>query len=116
MLGNNYIVIDGVGFTPSGFDYNFNPIEEINQSEAGTELVSVSRLDKTIFNLAWKSVDSVLLDQIEAVCKKPYVTVTYREKEYKCRARGFVPKLTPMAHKYKRSDGIWDVTINLTEI
>lgn len=116
MLGNDYIVIDGIGFTPSSFDYNFNPIEESNQSEAGTELVSVTRLDKKIFNLGFTAINSTLLDSIEGLCKKKTVTVKYRDKEYVCRARGFAPKLAPMAHKYKRSDGIWDVTINLTEI
>lgn len=116
MLGLDYITIDGEGITPASFDYSLNPIEESNQSEAGTDLVVVTRLDKKTFNLSMVSITSETLDKIEAWCCKNTVEVVYRGKKYICRARGFSPKLATKAYKYKHSDGIWDVTLTLTEI
>lgn len=116
MLGENYIQIDGRDFTPSGFDYAILADETINQSEAGTELVTATRLDKHTFNLMWSGITAELLDVIESFCVKESVILIYRDKEYVCRARGAAPKLANKAYKYKRSDGIWEVSITLTEI
>lgn len=116
MLGNDYIVINGKGYTPSSFTYSYEPEENINKSEAGTELVSITRLDKHVFNASWKGIDSILLDEIEGYCIMPTVELSYRENTYTCRARGFSSSLLGKSYKYKRSNGLWDISISLTEI
>lgn len=116
MLGTGYVEIEGVNFTPSEFEYELQPVEEVTESEAGTELVNVTRLDKHVFRATWEGIDAELLDQLERLCKSPTVTLRYRGEEYECRARGISPKLARKAYKYKRSDGIWTVSVTFTQI
>ncbi len=116
MLGRNYVVIDGTGFTPSDFNYELQPVEEVETSEAGTELIEVKRLDKHVFHASWEGIDSTLLATLEALCKKRTVTVVYREESYTCRARGISPSLASKSWKYRHSDGIWNAAITLTQI
>lgn len=116
MLGNDYIKIDNVAYTPSDFSYELQALEKVNQSEAGTELVSVVRLDKHVFHATWEGITSTLLDAIEALCKKPTVTLLYRNVSYTCRARGIAPQLLKKTYKYRRSDGLWNISIDLTQI
>ena len=116
MLGENYLEIDGYGYTPSEFEYEIQAIENVEESEAGTELVSVTRLGKHIFRGTWEGIDSDLLGRLEKICMASDVKLKYRGEEYKCRARGIAPKLARKAYKYRRSDGIWNVTITFTQI
>ncbi|MCM1172072.1 MAG: hypothetical protein NC393_08080 [Clostridium sp.] len=116
MLSEGYIDIDGFKMTPSSFDYVLSAVENINQSEAGTDIVTVIRPIKYTFNMSWTGITAELLDKIEGFCLKNVVTLTYRNKKYICRARNAAPRLANKAYKYKYSDGIWDISITLTEI
>lgn len=116
MLGSNYIIINTRQYTPTSFNYSLQSDENVFKSAAGTELVNIVRLDKHIFNLSWEGIGSDLLDEIEALCKEPTVTIVFRSEEYTCRARGIAPQLLNKAYKYKRSDGLWNISIELTEL
>lgn len=116
MLGSDYIQINSISYTPSNFSYALHADEDVFKSAAGTDLVNVVRLDKHIFTLSWEGIDSDLLDQIEALCKEPTVTLTYRLHDYTCRARGISPQLLNKSYKYRRSDGLWNMQITLTEL
>lgn len=116
MLGLDYIEIDGVGFTPSSFSYQIQTQEEINTSAAGTELINIQRLNKHIFTASWNGIDSTLLEALEAICMKPTVILTYKETDYTCRARGINPQLLGKSYKYRRSDGLWNAQITLTQL
>lgn len=116
MLGLNYIEIDGKAYTPSSFNYQLAPIENVFQSEAGTDIVLSSRLDKHKFYVSWQGVNDSILDEIENMCTKTIVELKYRNKTYTCRAREFTPELMPKTYKYRRSDGLWNISCTLTEI
>lgn len=116
MLGRNYFEVDGVGYTPSDFEYEVKALEDVNESEAGTELINIRRLDKRVFRASWEGIDSKLLDALVAICQKPTVTVRYRTGTYICRARGINPKMAKKSYLYKRSDGLWNASITFTQI
>lgn len=116
MLGRNYIVADGTPLTPSDFRYELQPVEEVETSEAGTELINVSRLDKHIFHASWEGIDSTLLETLEGICKKGTVTLVYKNESYVCRARGISPSLANQSWRYRHSDGIWSAEVVFTQI
>lgn len=116
MLGSDYIKINTIYYTPTTFSYALQSDEDVFKSAAGTDLLNIVRLDKHVFTLTWDGIDSSLLDQIEGLCKEPTVTLTYRLHDYTCRARGIAPQLLNKSYKYKRSDGLWNISITLTEL
>lgn len=116
MLGKEYFRVDGTGYTPSGFQYEIQAVEEVEQSEAGTDLINIIRMDKYVFKTSWEGIDADLLDELVAMCKRATVNVTYRNKTYCCRARGIDPKLAKKAYNYRHSDGLWDVSVTFTQI
>lgn len=116
MLGENYLTVNGVGLTPSQFSYEFSPIEEVTESEAGTELIDVKRLDKRVFHASWEGIDATLLGALEDMCTTRTVTLGYDGETYVCRARGINPQLANKAWKYRHSNGIWNVSITFTQI
>ena len=116
MLGADYIKINNVTYTPTSFNYALQADEKIFKSAAGTDLSNIVRLDQHVFTLTWEGIDSTLLDAIEAYCKLPTVTMVYRSVTYVCRARGIAPQMLNKSYKYRRSDGLWNITITLTEI
>ena len=116
MLGENYLTINGVGYTPSQFSYELSTIEEVTESEAGTELIDVKRLDKHIFHATWEGIDATFLEALESMCMARTVTLGYGGGTYVCRARGINPQLANKAWKYRHSNGIWNVSITFTQI
>ena len=116
MLGRDYIEINGVGYTPSQFSYELQAIEDVSESEAGTELIDVTRLDKHVFHASWEGIDATLLGQLEEICKARTVSLTYKGDTYLCRARGINPQLINRAWKYRHSDGLWNVSVNFTQV
>ena len=116
MLGSEYIEIDQYKYTPTDFSYAIIPDETVFKSAAGTDLLNIKRLDKHEFTLSWEGIDSDLIDQIEIICERPTVLLTYRRNTYTCRARGIAPDLLRKSYKYRRSDGLWNASIKLTEL
>lgn len=116
MLDRNYFEVDGVGYTPSDFEYEVKAVEAVNESEAGTELVNIRRLDKHIFHASWEGIDVKLLDELISICQKSTVTVGFRNGTYICRARGITPKLAKKSYLYRHSDGLWNASVTFTQI
>ena len=116
MLGTNYLTINGLGYTPSDFSYEIQAVEDINDSEAGTELINVRRLNKYVFYATWEGIDASVLNRLIAYCGLQTVTVEYQNVTYVCRARGINPRLIKKAYKYRASDGLWNVSVTFTQI
>lgn len=116
MLGRQFLTIDEVAMPrTTGFDYELEAIESVNQSEAGTDLVVTTRLDKHIFSADW-TVSSFWLNKFEAICKKNTVKLVYQGDEYICRARGFSPKLIEDSENVENTDGLWEISLTFTEV
>lgn len=117
MLGKRYLIVNGTPIPNpvSGFSITFDEDETISISEAGTELGRVRRLDKRVFRGTW-NVTSFWLEKFEAWCKLPTITLGYQGDFYTCRMRGFAPKLANNSEFVNTSDGLWTLSLTITEI
>lgn len=118
MLTGSYLKINNetVSIPPKKFDMKFNAIEQVNQSEAGTDLVDATRLKKRVISLAWEGVDSSFTDKLESWVTAATVSVTYRSDTFDCRARDYSVAMAFKSYLYASSDGLWDASLTLTEI
>ena len=118
MLGDRFLQVNGTRIpnpAPGTFKITFDPIENIELSEAGTEIGSVQRLNKREFSGTWQ-VSSYWLGVLEGFCELRTVEVVYRDKAYRCRARGFDPQLFNNSEYVESSDGLWSINLTFTEI
>lgn len=116
MLGREFLTINEIALPrTTGFDYELDSVETVNQSEAGTDLVVATRLDKHIFKADW-TVTSFWLNKFENFCKLRLVTLTYKGVDYTCRARGFAPKLVENSENIENTDGLWEISLTFTEV
>lgn len=116
MLGRQFLKINNIALPrTTGFDYELESIETVNQSEAGTDLVVATRLDKHIFKADW-TVSSFWLSKFEEICKNRLVTLTFNGTDYTCRARGFAPTMVEDSETIENTDGLWEISLTFTEV
>ena len=118
MLGGAYLKINGTAMAvpPKTFDLEYTVVEQVNLSEAGTELIDATRLKKRVISLSWEGIYSDFLDQIAAWATMTAVSVTYRGETFNCRARGFKSSMAFKSYLHTTSDGVWNASLTLTEI
>lgn len=116
MLGRDYLNFDGTSFpNPRTYKMLIEPIEQVNQSEAGTDLVSVTRLDKTTFQFTWH-VSSTWMRLIKGLTQQTTCTLTFLEEQYTVRVRDFSADLVEDSACTEATDGLWRVTATAVEI
>ena len=118
MLGASYIQINGtaVAVPPKTFDLEYTAIENVNLSEAGTELVDATRLTKRVISLTWEGIYSDFLSQVAGWAASATVSVTYGGDTFTCRARGYKSSMAFKSYLHPTSDGVWNAGLTLTEI
>lgn len=114
MLGQ-YMRVDSVLY-PNPTDYNKNPTdhEEVNLSEAYTELTAINRLQKFAADFTFQ-VSSRWAEKIETDCRKPEVTLVLDGKEYIGRLRFKGSKLKKGSEYVRGTNGLWTVKVKFTE-
>lgn len=114
MLGN-YLLFDGEKFpnpiTPS---MSAKTIENVNTSEAGTDLVVVVRPAKRSWSFTF-NLSSRRRDIIREICKKESVTMTYMGTSYSVRVRDFTERLVSGSEWIATTEGLYEVTVKVTE-
>ena len=118
MLGYRYLKINGTAIpnpVPGTFQIEFTPDETIENSEAGTELGAVKRLDKKTFKADFQ-VTSFWRQFLENVCKVRTVTLNYQGTDYTVRARGYNPKLFENSEWTEGTEGLWTINLTFTEL
>lgn len=74
MLGR-YIKINDIELpNPTSFSYGYNPSENVYESEAGTQLSNIKRLDRISWSASFNCT-STLRDTLLTYCKTPSVKV-----------------------------------------
>lgn len=118
MLASGIISFNGTpcDIPPRSVDYEFEEIENTMKSEAGTDMTSVTRLNKHKFKFGWEGIPSTFLDTLESYAKQATVTLGWRGDNYTVRVRDFQPKMISRSEVYDRSDGLWNVTLSATEV
>lgn len=102
---------------PPAYKEGFDPKENVGTSEAGTDLVDVTRLNKRVIHLSWEGVYSDFIAKLEGWSNLATVMVQYNGgTAFECRARDFEKELKKKSYLYAGSDGIWDASLTLYEI
>mgnify|MGYP007022096087 CR=1 FL=1 len=117
MLGRNYIKVNGVALpTPVSFEDNSELFEDVNQSEAATDLVSFIRGNRAVFNMTFQ-VTSGWRDTLKTICSQTSVTLTYKSTNYTGRfRRAGTWELFKGSHKTPSTDGLWTCPCVFIEI
>ena len=117
MLGRNYLTVDGVALpAPVSFEDNSLLHEEVNQSEAATDIVAVVRQKQTVFNFTLQ-LASVWRDELDALCHKASVTLVYRGTSYTGRLRrAGTWSLVERSERTENTNGLWTCPCVFTEI
>lgn len=74
MLGKYIKINDSTLPNPVSFTYTYNPSENVYESEAGTQLSNIRRLDRLSFSASFNC-SSRLRDTLVTYCKTPSVSV-----------------------------------------
>lgn len=90
--------------------------ERISLSEAGTEIGDITRLNKKTFNITWL-LGSDWIDQIEAKCDLATSTLVFGTRSpMQVRARLVSEQLVKGSEYLNRTSGVWQVTVQFTEV
>ena len=113
-LGRFYLSIDSLGLpNPTQMSEAPGLVEEVNASEAGTDLVTVVRSSKPVFSFTWQ-VDSKLLDSLKEFGEQNQCTLVFRNKSYVGRFRVESDKLVERSYLTEGTDGLYEVTATFT--
>lgn len=101
---------------PRSLDISIDEVETVQKSEAGTDLSYVTRLNKHVFKIGWKGVDSAFVSSLETLAAQTTTVVNFCGTNYTCRIRKFSPKFVPYSEGVSGTNGMWDVSITATEV
>lgn len=114
MLGN-YLKFNNVEFpnpiTPS---MNSKTLENVSQSEAGTDLVCVIRPSKKSWSFSF-NLSSLKRDVLKALCQQESVTMNYMGTDYTVRVRDYSERLVENSEWVSTSEGLYQVSVKVTE-
>ena len=98
-----------------GFTVSPNLIETVNQSEAGTDLVAVTRTSKPTFTMSF-DLTSTWRDKLNAYSKLLSVTLTVDGVSYVGRFRAGNQALVGNSAHTENTNGLWTCTYTFTTI
>ena len=117
MLGTNYMTLNGVSLPnpKDGISISFQNIERTAQSEAGTDLAVVTRLQKRTFT--WSAfVTSDWLSKYRNICALSQCNFIFNSETIAVRARITSATMSPQSEYADRTKGLWTVGIQLIEV
>lgn len=89
-------------------------IENVTQSEAGTDLVVVVRPSKKSWSFSF-NLTSKTKDILKALCLEESVTMKYMGTTYTVRVRDYQEKLVKDSEWIERTDGLFECSVKVTE-
>ena len=115
MLGK-YLKINNTQIpNPVNFTEVPQVIETVNQSEAGTDLVAVTRAEKLVLNMTF-NLSSFWLAKLKTYSRMLQVTLNYNGVDYIGRFRPANNTLQPGSEKTRNTDGLFACQFTFTEI
>ena len=121
MLKDYPIRFDGEAlFTPASWEEESSVVENVNETEAGTDQIIVTRYDKLTVTASFQCT-STWAGKFKAYSKRDSITVslydieTHAYKDRAMRLRSF--KAVPADHSegIRGTDGLWTVSFSLEE-
>lgn len=117
MLGDSYFRWANATFLPpTSMSISYSNNERILLSEAGTEVGVITRLQKQVVNCVWQCT-STLKNDILQKCAVPKTTVQIGTSPvFNARARVQSCQLVDGSIYADRTDGLWVVNVQFTEV
>ncbi len=114
MLGY-YLYFDGESFpNPNTPTMTSNAIENVSQSEAGTDLVVMVRPSKKSWNMSF-NLSSHRKDILKALTLKESVTMVYMGSTYTVRIRDYQEQLVQFSEWAPNTNGLFTVSVKVME-
>ena len=114
MLGN-YLLFNNVEFpNPLPPTMSIKTIENVNQSEAGTDLVVVVRPAKRTWSFSF-NLSYAKKELLRQYCTREKTTMTYMGNNYTVRLRDFSEKLVEGSEWLRSVDGLYECSVTVTE-
>lgn len=114
MLGNYLLFNNKVFPNPLNPSRTSKTLENVSQSEAGTDLVCIVRPSKSSwsfsFNLSYHR-----KEELKDLCKDESTQMTYMGNTYKVRVRNFKEKLVEGSEWISSVDGLYECSVDVTE-
>lgn len=114
MLGNYLTFNNNVFPNPVAPSMVSKTIENVAQSEAGTDLVVVVRASKKSWNMSFK-LSKAKKDILQALCEDESTTMIYMGTTYTVRVRDFTEKLVEGSEWLSGVDGLYECSVKVTE-
>lgn len=89
-------------------------LENVNTSEAGTDLVCIIRPSKKSWSFKF-NLSSKTRDILKALCADESTSMTYMGTTYTVRVRDFQERLVPNSEWAVNTNGLFEVTVKVTE-
>lgn len=117
MLGANYMKLGGLDLPnpPGGINITYTNIEKTAQSEAGHDLVIVTRLMKRTFAFN-AQVTSKWYTNFKTLCSQGSATFVFNSESITVRPRLLSAQLAPDSEFAATTDGLWTLGIQLIEV
>ena len=118
MLGYGYLKINGTAIPNpkiDGFSEAPQIIEQVNQSEAGSDLVAVTRLNKLVLNMSF-NLSSRWKKKLDDYSKLRTITLNYNGVDYTGRFRASGNQLFGNSAHTQGTNGLWVCNYTFTEI
>ena len=114
MLGD-YLKFNGTVFPkPITPTMSSKTIENVAQSEAGTDLVVVVRAAKRSWSFTFQ-LTSRTKDILKGLCQLESVTMYYQGTNYTVRVRDYQERLVDGSEYLTKTDGLFTVSVKVTE-
>ena len=115
MLGKDYITLNGQKIpNPTGVSVSYTNIENVKQSEAGTDVGNVIKLTKRTINFSFSST-SRGRDKIKAYCRMSQITLTFNGEPMVGRLRIKSSNMVEGSEYAARTDGLWKLSVSFME-
>ena len=89
-------------------------IENVSQSEAGTDLVTMVRASKKSWNMQF-NLSSKTKDALKALCLEETVSMSYMGSSYTVRIRDFNEQLVQYSEWAGNTDGLFVCSVKVME-
>lgn len=114
MLGY-YLKFNGVDFpNPTSVTMASQAIENVSQSEAGTDLVTVVRPSKKNWSMSF-NLSSTKKEVLKGLTLLETVSMTYMGTSYTVRIRDYQEQLVPYSEWAANTNGLFTVSVKVME-
>jgi len=114
MLGNYLKFNDNTFPNPIQAKENSKTLENVSNSEAGTDLVVVIRNSKKTWDFSF-DLSKGKRDVLENICKEEATTMSYKGQSYTVRVRDFSSQLVEGSEWLLSADGLYKCSVKVTE-